>query len=124
MIVVRQAYLGDAGDVAETVSMIDMYAQDPMGGGAALTETVKAKLAEMLTSHPGAVVFLASLDDRTVGIANCFYGMSSFTGSPVLNLRPEVDSKTLNASSLLNKIWLSRVEDPGMRREFLAADFL
>jgi len=86
VIVVRRADLGDAGDIALTVAMTDMYARDPMGGGVALTENVKAKLAQMLSSHPGAVVFLASLDGRTVGVANCFYGMSSFTGSPVLNI--------------------------------------
>lgn len=86
MISVRQAYLGDPRDVEEAVVMIDLYAQDPMGGGVALSDTVKAKLTEMLASHPGAVVFLAMDEDQTVGIANCFFGMSSFTGSPVLNI--------------------------------------
>lgn len=86
MVVVRQADLQDAADRAAAIELIDLYAQDPMGRGAPLDAEVRANLDSMLAAHPGAVVFLAFDQNTPVGVANCFFGMSSFTGCPVLNI--------------------------------------
>lgn len=86
MVEVRRADLSDPSDLERVVEMIDLYAQDPMGRGAPLEPEVRDRLAAMLAWHPGAVVFLAERDGDTVGVANCFLGMSSFTGAPVVNI--------------------------------------
>lgn len=86
MIVVRVANLQDPGDVAQIVDLVDLYAQDPMGQGRALGDAVRHDLAVMLATHPGALAFLAEEHGVPMGVANCFLGMSSFTGAPVLNI--------------------------------------
>ena len=86
MISVRRADLKDPQDVALVVALIDLYAQDPMGQGKALGAEVCGRLTSMLGTHPGALAFLAEEGGAPVGVANCFLGMSSFTGAAVINI--------------------------------------
>jgi len=76
----------DARDAADVVTLLDAYARDPMGGGAPLAEGVKARLIEDLAANPQAFSLLARLDDRAVGLANCFMGYSTFAAAPLVNI--------------------------------------
>lgn len=73
----------DAGDV---VALLDAYARDPMGGGAPLADDVKARLAGDLAANPHAFSLLARIEDRAVGLANCFMGYSTFAAAPLVNI--------------------------------------
>ncbi len=107
MIQVIQADFENPQHRADLVAMLDAYAQDPMGGGKAMAEDVKARLVPGLRAHPGAYTFLAYRDDpgnhpgatpggapggdedaggEAVGIANCFLGFSTFAGRPLINI--------------------------------------
>lgn len=85
-IVIAQADLSDAADGAAIVHLLDVYARDPMGGGAPLSADVKERLVPALAQVPGAFVLLARLDGEPVGLANCFMGFSTFAARPLANI--------------------------------------
>jgi ribosomal protein S18 acetylase RimI-like enzyme len=66
--------------------LLDMYAQDPMGGGSPLTEDVKSRLCSDLVDFPGAYSAIAWLNERPVGLINAFVGYSTFKGRPLMNV--------------------------------------
>ena len=76
----------DPRDAADVVALLDAYARDPMGGGEPLSEAVKARLPGDLAANPHAFSLLARLDDRAVGLANCFMGYSTFAAAPLVNI--------------------------------------
>ena len=76
----------DARDAADVVALLDAYARDPMGGGTPLVEGVKARLAGDLAANAQAFSLLARLDDRAVGLANCFMGYSTFAAAQLVNI--------------------------------------
>jgi ribosomal protein S18 acetylase RimI-like enzyme len=78
--------LDDPMHAAAVVACVDAYARDPMGGGEPLPEAVKSKLVAGLKAHPGSLVLLAFCGREAVGIAVCFYGFSTFTAKPRLNV--------------------------------------
>ena len=71
---------------AAIVDVLDSYASDPVGGGEPLTGEARANLAQMLRDHPTALVLLAFSEARAVGIAVCFFGLSTFQARPLLNV--------------------------------------
>jgi GNAT superfamily N-acetyltransferase len=76
----------DPRDAADVVALLDAYARDPMGGGEPLPDDVKARLTDDLAANPQAFSLLARLDDRAVGLANCFMGYSTFAAAPLVNI--------------------------------------
>ncbi len=71
------------------MGLIDAYARDPMGGGAALPADVRARLGADLRERVArgtAAVLLAWREREAVGVAVCFVGYSTFRASPLLNL--------------------------------------
>lgn len=68
------------------VSLLDQYARDEMGGGAALPDEVKLNLVQALAARSYAHVLLAWVDDQPVGVATCFEGFSTFACRPLLNI--------------------------------------
>ena len=76
----------DPRDAADVVALLDAYARDPMGGGAPLADVVKARLTGDLSANPQAFSLLARIDDKAVGLANCFMGYSTFAAAPLVNI--------------------------------------
>jgi GNAT superfamily N-acetyltransferase len=76
----------DPRDAADVIALLDAYARDPMGGGAPLADDVKARLIGDLAAHPQAFSLLARIDDKAVGLANCFIGYSTFAAMPLVNI--------------------------------------
>ena len=68
------------------VTLLDAYAQDPMGGGEALAEDVKARLCDDLAARTDAASFIAWMGDSPVGLVNCIEGYSTFKARPLLNV--------------------------------------
>ncbi len=83
---VRQVDYRNAEDQVALVGLLDMYARDPMGGGDPLSEHVKATLCHDLAEHPGAVSWIAYLDQQPVGLLNAFRGYSTFKARPLMNV--------------------------------------
>lgn len=83
----------DPADAADLVALLDAYARDPMGGGAPLDERVKAALPGRLAAVPSAFSLLARIDGKAVGLANCFFGFSTFKAMPLVNIHDVIVSR-------------------------------
>ena len=66
--------------------LLDGYAQDIMGGGAALPAQVLATVVAELAKRPHAFSVLAFVGDAPAGLVNCFEGFSTFAAKPLVNL--------------------------------------
>jgi ribosomal protein S18 acetylase RimI-like enzyme len=73
-------------DAKALVFLLDAYAQDPMGGGEALSPETTTRLCSDLSRMTGAVSFIAWLEDQPIGLINCFEGYSTFKAKPLLNV--------------------------------------
>ncbi len=68
------------------LALVDAYARDPMANGAPLSDEARRGLIPGLREHPTALVFLAYLEGRPVGVAVCFRGFSTFAAKPLVNV--------------------------------------
>lgn len=80
------ANFDDAAHRKAIVSVLDTYASDPVGGGMPLAPDVRERLVPMLCAQPNALVLLAFRQTRPVGLAICFFGLSTFAARPLLNV--------------------------------------
>jgi GNAT superfamily N-acetyltransferase len=83
---VREADFASERDANGILAVLDSYASAPVGGGQPLAPDVRERLIPMLREHPTSLVLLAFVDDEPVGIAVCFFGLSSFRARPLLNI--------------------------------------
>jgi ribosomal protein S18 acetylase RimI-like enzyme len=83
---IREANLAETADAEALLEVLDSYARDVMGGGAPLSADVRARLIPALREQTNALVLLACRDARVVGLANCFFGFSTFAARPLLNV--------------------------------------
>lgn len=81
-----EADLADPLHQREIVRLIDHYAQDPVGGGRALPDLVRARMIDGLRAHWATIVLLAFEGDRAVGVAVCFMGFSTFAARELINI--------------------------------------
>lgn len=105
----------DPRDAADVVALLDAYARDPMGGGEPLPEAVKARLPGDLAATPHAFSLLARIDDKAVGLANCFMGYSTFAAAPLVNIH---DLAVLpgHRGTGIGKALLAAIEAEGLKR--------
>ena len=85
-VTVCRADYANPAHAAAVVSLLDAYAQDPMGGGQALSEFAKAHLVPALAARPQAFSVLAFDGDKPVGLVNCIEGFSTFACKPLVNV--------------------------------------
>lgn len=71
---------------AEILYLLDIYSQDPMGGGKPLSQQVKENLITELKKRDYALSFIAYVGGEPAGLINCFEGFSSFACKPLLNI--------------------------------------
>jgi ribosomal protein S18 acetylase RimI-like enzyme len=81
-----EADLANPQHQCDVVAMTAAYAGDVMGNGGPLQSEVLARLISGLREHPTTLIFLAYIDASVVGIATCFYGFSTFTARPLINI--------------------------------------
>ncbi len=90
------------------LDLLNAYAADPMGNGAALTPDVLSKLIEGLRNQPTTIIFLAFYKKKAVGILTSFEGFSTFNALPLIHIsdfyiHPEYRGKQIG-KTLLNSI--------------------
>lgn len=83
---ITDANLDDPTHRAGVVDVLDSYASDPVGGGEPLSPDVRSRLPGALRDHPASLVLLAFSAGRPVGVAVCFFGLSTFLARPLLNV--------------------------------------
>jgi ribosomal protein S18 acetylase RimI-like enzyme len=84
----------DPSDRRAVVELLDTYANDLMGGGTPLSDSVKSKLCDELAARPSIAVRLAFLDDRPAGLCIANEGFSTFACKPLLNIHDIVTAPT------------------------------
>ena len=83
---VFEADLSSPADAKSVLDVLDSYASDPVGGGQPLSRDVRERLPAMLRDLSTSLVILAAIDDRCVGVAVCFFSLSTFRARPLLNI--------------------------------------
>ncbi|MEI7535896.1 MAG: GNAT family N-acetyltransferase [Comamonadaceae bacterium] len=75
------------------VTLLDVYARDPMGGGEALSDFARTHLVRSLAERPQAfsvLAFMGAEDDTPVGLVNCIEGFSTFACRALVNIHDVV----------------------------------
>lgn len=85
-ITVRRVNYQDATDRTALCQLLNVYAQDPMGGSTPLAAEPLARLCDDLAERPFAFSFIAWNGSEPVGLANCFEGYSTFKAQPLINI--------------------------------------
>ena len=85
-IAIRRVNYQDATDRAALSQLLNIYAQDPMGGGAPIAAEPLARLCDDLAKRAFAFSFIAWQGNEPVGLANCFEGYSTFKAQPLINI--------------------------------------
>ncbi len=72
------------------INLLDIYAQDPMGGGKGLSEYVKTNLVSSLREKAGIHVIFAFSNGEAAGLLIAMEGFSTFACQPLLNIHDVV----------------------------------
>lgn len=90
--------------------MLNHYAMHEQGGGEPISEYVNENLLSALAKSPIAVSFLAYEGREVVGLANCFFGFSTFAAKPLLNVHDLAVRDGFRGKGIGTKL-LNRVEE-------------
>ena len=83
---VFEADFADPAHRAGIIEVLDSYASDAVGGGQPLRPDVRSRLVDAIQSVPTSLVYLAAIDGRIVGVAVCFFGLSTFQARRLINI--------------------------------------
>ena len=97
------------------VTLLNSYALDPMGGGEALTEKVRAALPGALEKRLDYVGFMATKDNKYIGLVNCFEGFSTFDCRPLLNIHDVIVASESRGQGV-SRLMLEAVADIARQR--------
>jgi ribosomal protein S18 acetylase RimI-like enzyme len=106
---VAQADYADRGDAAAIVHLLDLYAMDSMGGATPLPQKVREGVVAGLAAAGNAFSVIARIDGEPVGLANCFYGYSTFAARPLVNIHDVVVDARFRGQGI-GRALFSRVE--------------
>ena len=85
-----RANYADPVHAAALVDLLDAYARDPAGGGAALSGFARAHLVDQLAARPFIFSVLAFDGATAVGLINAIEGFSTFACRPLVNVHDVV----------------------------------
>lgn len=74
----------------DLVNLLDLYARDPMGGGAPLPDEVSKQLVSELAAFGHAHSWLGYYQEQPVALVNAFDGFSTFKARRLLNIHDVV----------------------------------
>jgi ribosomal protein S18 acetylase RimI-like enzyme len=94
----------------DMLSLLNTYAQDPMGGGAPLSQHVKDNLIKSLGQLPSAFSIMCYVDNKPAGLANCFHGFSTFKCKPLINIHDLAVDKQFRGLGISQKL-LTEIEN-------------
>ena len=110
-----EANLANPAHAQAVLSLLNHYAQDPMGGGQPLSDFVTSNLVAELQKRPNVLAVLAFVGDEPAGLAICVEGFSSFACKPLLNVHDMVVHKSFRGRQLSHRL-LTKVEELAQAR--------
>ena len=114
-LIVCLANFADPIHAQAVVDLLDAYAQDPAGGGKALSAFTKTNLIKELAARPQAFSVLAFDDGVPVGLVNCIEGFSTFACKPLINVH-DVVVQASHRGQRVGEQMLALVEQIAMER--------
>lgn len=106
-------------DAQAVVTLLDGYAREPAGGGAALAPEVKARLVDEMAARPHLFSVLAWAGEgparQAVGLINCVEGFSTFAARPLINVHDVVVLASHRRQGVAQAMF-ERVEREALRR--------
>ena len=99
----------------DLLSLRDIYAHDPMGGGEGLSDFAKSNLLGELASIPSAFSIIGYVEDQPVALANCFEVFSTFQCKPIVNIHDFVVSPEKRGEGLSQRL-MSAIQDEAISR--------
>lgn len=99
---------------AAIVSLLNQYAQEPMGIGRPLPDEVKRRVVAGLRAHPTSFAYLAFGSKEPVGLVVCFTVFSTFQARPVVNIHDLYVKKSYRGRRIGREL-LRLVEGKGRR---------
>ena len=100
----------DSRQAKDLVSLLSIYAQDPMGGGKALDDYVISHLVRELSKRPYAFSVLCYVDGAPAGLINCFEAFSTFSCKPLVNIHDVIVMKEFRGHNISQSM-LTKVEE-------------
>ncbi len=91
------------------LSLLNDYAQDPMGGASPLNEYVLHNLATTLSQLPHAFSVICYIEGHPAGLANCFEGFSTFKCKPLINIHDLTVSRQYRGKGVSQQL-LQKIE--------------
>lgn len=83
---ILEVNLSNPGHESAVLEITNRYAKDPMGDGKPLPDSIRKNLIDELKTFDTYTGFLAYVNGKAAGLANCFYGFSTFKASPLINI--------------------------------------
>lgn len=114
MITIVEANLSLDSHAQALVTLLEIYALDPMGGGHTLPDHVKANLPHALAQRQTAQVILAFAGDEPIGLIVCFESFSTFACKPVLNIHDVVVAPAYRGKGVSKQL-LQKAEEIALR---------
>ncbi len=93
----------------DIITMMRDYAMDPMGNSADLPKDVQENLVPAMAKTNGYTV-LAYKGETVVGLANCFWGFSTFKARPLVNIHDIAVRKGHRAIGIGRKLFAALEE--------------
>jgi ribosomal protein S18 acetylase RimI-like enzyme len=90
------------------VNLMDEYIAHKMGDGIPYTAEQKVMLVEGLKNHASKLILLARVNDRYVGLTNCFINFATFTVRPFINIHDVIVTSDWRNKGL-GRLMISRV---------------
>ena len=99
----------DPQQASDLRKMLNQYALDPMGGGQPIPEETLERLPNCLDQFGTAFSLLAYVDQQPAGLANCFFGFSTFAARKLVNIHDLVVDSEFRGQGIGKKL-LEEVE--------------
>ena len=100
----------DSRQAKDLVSLLGIYAQDPMGGGKALDDYVVSHVVSELSKRPYAFSVLCYVDGTPAGLINCFEAFSTFSCKPLVNIHDVIVVREFRGHNISQSM-LTKVEE-------------
>ena len=108
-VTIRPVDYNNKQDGEYLISLLNGYAQDPMGGAEPLSDFSQKNLVNALAKLPHAFSVIAFVDEKPAGLINCFEGFSTFACKPVVNIHDVTVDENYRGLGLSQKM-LDEVE--------------
>lgn len=101
---------------SDMLFLLDHYAQDPMGGGEALSSYTKENLAKELAKLSHAFAFIAYAEGEPAGLITCFDGFSTFACKPLVSIHDIAVHSDFRGRGISQKL-LHAVEEVALEKK-------